>query len=99
MDKDSCFILERDTVRKPYTLDVAEYCNPFSCSDKDLDEFFAKDALFYDSELLGRTYAWIDLSNPTNILAMITLANDSVKAKLLKRNSLHPQQEIVFNEA
>ena len=97
MDKDSCFILERDTVRKPYTLEVAEYCNSFSCNDKDLDEFFAKDALFYDSELLGRTYAWIDLSNPTNILAMITLANDSVKAKFITSSARNRIQRGINN--
>ena len=97
MDKDSCFILERDTVRKPYTLEVAEYCNSFSFSDKDLDEFFAKDALFYDSELLGRTYAWIDMSNPTNILAMITLANDSVKAKFIASSSRNRIQRGINN--
>ena len=97
MDKDSCFILERDTVRKQYTLEVAEYCNSFSCSDKDLDEFFAKDALLYDSELLGRTYAWIDLSNPTNILAMITLANDSVKAKFITSSARNRIQRGINN--
>ena len=97
MDKDNCFILERDTVRKPYTLEVAEYCNSFSCSDKDLDEFFAKDALFYDSELLGKTYAWIDLSNPTNILAMITLANDSVKAKFITSSARNRIQRGINN--
>ena len=35
------FILERDAVMRPYTADVAAYCEPFSCEDKDLDEFFA----------------------------------------------------------
>ena len=97
MDKDNCFILERDTVRKPYTLEVAEYCNSISCSDKYLDEFFAKDALFYDSELLGRTYAWIDLSNPTNIFAMITLANDSVKAKFITSSARNRIQRGINN--
>ena len=69
----------------------------FCCGDKDLDEFFAKDALFYDSELLGRTYAWIDLSNPTNILAMITLANDSVKAKFITSSARNRIQRGINN--
>ena len=97
MGKDNIFILERDTVRKPYTSEVVEYCNPFSCNDKDLDEFFAKDALYYDSELIGRTYAWIDLSNPTNILAMITLANDSVKAKFIPSSARNRIQRGITN--
>lgn len=33
----------------------ATYCAPFSCNYKDLDEFFAKDALLYDIELPGTT--------------------------------------------
>lgn len=94
---DDCFILERDTVRKPYTAEVAEYCDPFSCKDKDLDEFFAKDALYYDSELLGRTYAWIDISHPTNILALVTLANDSVKAKFITKSARNRIQRGITN--
>ncbi len=53
------FILERDAVMQPYTADVAAYCEPFSCNDNDLDEFFSKDAFLYETELLGKTYAWI----------------------------------------
>lgn len=97
MELDDCFILERDTVRKPYTAEVAEYCDPFSCKDKDLDEFFAKDALYYDSELLGRTYAWIDISHPTNILALVTLANDSVKAKFITKSARNRIQRGITN--
>lgn len=91
------FILERDTVRKPYTAEIAEYCNPFSCKDKDLDDFFANDALLYDKELLGRTYVWIDLSNPTNIMAMVTLANDSVKAKFIASSARNRIQRRIVN--
>lgn len=97
MELDDCFVLERDTVRKPYTAEVAEYCEPFSCKDKDLDEFFAKDALYYDSELLGRTYAWIDVSHPTNILALVTLANDSVKAKFITKSARNRIQRGITN--
>ena len=97
MNNENCFILERDTVRKPYTAEVAEYCTPFSCKDKDLDEFFAKDALYYDSELLGKTYAWIDISNPMNIMAMVTLANDSVKAKFLANSARNRIQRGIIN--
>lgn len=97
MDKDNRFILERDTVRKPFSAEIADYCSPFYCKDKDLDEFFAKDALLYDSELLGRTYAWIDLSNPTKIMAMITLANDSVKAKFIANSARNRIQRGIIN--
>lgn len=31
-------------------------CQPFSCGENDLDEFFAKDCLINQSRLLGKTY-------------------------------------------
>lgn len=97
MDSDSVFILEQDTVRKPYSANIAEYCDPFSCGDKDLDEFFSKDALYYDSELLGRTYAWLDLADPTKIIGMVTLANDSVKAKFIANSARNRIQRGIKN--
>ena len=60
------FILERDAVMRPYTADVASYCVPFSCDDNDLDEFFSKDAFLYETELLGKTYAWINTADLEN---------------------------------
>lgn len=97
MQHDTQFLLERDTIKKPYNAEIANYCNHFSCSDKDLDEFFAKDALLYDRELLGRTYVWIDLTHPENILAFVTLANDSVKLKLISSSALNRLQRGVSN--
>ncbi len=64
------FILERDAVMRSYTADVAAYCAPFSCEDSDLDEFFSKDAFLYETELLGKTYAWINTADPSKILGL-----------------------------
>lgn len=97
MKETRLFKLERDSIRKPYTTEVAEYCTPFSCKDKDLDEFFAKDAFYYDSELLGRTYAWIDMANPTNIMGLVTLANDSIKVKSIANAARNRIQRGVTN--
>ena len=97
MNEEDVFILERDTLKRPYTAEVAEFCSPFSCRDEDLDEFFAKDAMYYDSELLGRTYAWIDLANPRNIMAMVTLSNDSVKAKYIANSARNRIQRGIVN--
>lgn len=72
MNVDS-FILERDAVMRPYTADVAAYCAPFSCEDSDLDEFFSKDAFLYETELLGKTYAWINTADQSKILGLETL--------------------------
>lgn len=97
MNSNPQFLLERDTIKKPHNAEIANYCKPFSCGDKDLDEFFVKDALLYDTELLGRTYVWIDLSHPENILAFVTLANDSVKLKLISSSALNRLQRGVSN--
>lgn len=91
------FILERDSFMRPYTSVVAEYCMPFSCCDKDLDDFFSHDAFLYDSELLGKTYAWIDASDPTKIIGLVTLANDSIKAHFLASSARNRLQRSITN--
>lgn len=97
MPSPDSLILERDAVMCHYTEYVADYCEPFYCKDKDLDEFFSKDAFLYDTELLGKTYAWIDTANPTQIVAMVTLANDSVKAKFIAGSARNRLQRSVAN--
>lgn len=97
MNKSLSFDLSEQSIRVPYTPEVASFCQPFSCNDCDLDDFFAIDALYYDSEMLGKTYAWLNRSDPTNILGMITLANDSVKLKLIAKSALNRIQRGVSN--
>lgn len=97
MATEGCFNLERDSFMRPYTHEVAEYCAPFTCHDKDLDEFFSEDAFHYDSELLGRTYAWISAEDPSKILGLITLANDSIKAKFIKGPARNRLQRSIIN--
>lgn len=97
MNNNAHFCLATDAARLPYTKEVASYCNPFRCEDKDLDEFFAKDALYYDSELLGKTYAWVNSENPRQILGLITLANDSVKSQHIAKSAKNRIQRCVPN--
>lgn len=97
MDKATGFNLTIDAIRLPYTKDVATYCAPFSCEDNDLDEFFATDAFLYDSELLGRTYAWVNAADPTQILGLVTLANDSVKAQFITSSARNRLQRSISN--
>lgn len=94
---DSTFILERDAILRPYTQEVTSYCIPFSCGNKDLDEFFATDAFYYDRELLGRTYAWLSIEEPSLIIALVTLANDSVKAKDMVSTARNRVQRSIVN--
>lgn len=97
MDKSIGFNLSEDAKRLPYTEDVASFCHPFTCKDTDLDEFFSKDAFFYNVELIGKTYAWVDASDPKQILGLITLANDSVKTKTLATTARNRLQRSVTN--
>ncbi|MDE6649899.1 MAG: GNAT family N-acetyltransferase [Muribaculaceae bacterium] len=82
---------------RPYTADVAAYCDIFSCDDSDLDEFFYKDAFLYENELLGKTYAWISISDPSKILGLVTLANDSVKAQFITNSARNRLQRSITN--
>lgn len=91
------FNLANEAIRMPYTADVVSFCHPFSCNNPDLDDFFANVALHYDSELLGKTYVWVKKSEPKHILGMITLANDSVKLKLIAKSALNRIQRSVTN--
>lgn len=97
MSSDNSFILERDAVMRPYTADIAAYCTPFSCEDSDLDEFFCRDAFLYETELLGKTYAWINTADPSKILGLVTLANDSVKAQFLANSARNRLQRSITN--
>lgn len=97
MELGSSFILERDAIMRPYTKEVATYCVPFHCDDIDLDEFFATDAFYYDEELLGKTYAWINIDNPSFIIALVTLANDSIKAKDIISSARNRVQRSITN--
>ncbi len=54
-------------------------CEPFTCENKDLDDFFANDAASYSKRLLGKTYLFCLKSNPKVIVAAFTLSNDSIR--------------------
>lgn len=91
------FILSRDARRVKFTPEIASYCLPFSCDNEDLDSFFNDDSLLYDKELLGKTYAWINIKNERQILAMTTLANDSIKLKIISPSAKNRLQRSIVN--
>lgn len=97
MMEHTLFDLEKEAVIKPFTKTIKDYCDPFSCGDPDLDEFFSLDAFYYDDEMLGKTYTWIDIMDPTKILGMVTLANDSIKAKLIGSTAKNRIQRGIIN--
>lgn len=89
-----------NTFMVPYTKEVADYCDPFSCGDGDLDDFFSHDVFLYEEELLGKTYCWINRDNQREIVAIATLSYDGIKTYTLdnpSRNALqrkipHPKR-------
>ena len=93
------FNFVESTFMVPYTKEVADYCDPFSCGDEDLDEFFSHDVFLYDEELLGKTYCWINRNNDNEIVAIATLSYDGIKTNNLdnpSRNAFQrkiPQQK------
>ena len=93
------FDVVENTFMVPYTKEVAEYCDPFSCGDEDLDEFFSNDVFLYEEELLGKTYCWVNKINRHEIIAIATLSYDGIKTYTLdnpSRNALQrkiPQQK------
>lgn len=54
-------------------------CQPFSCGDDDLDEFFAKDCLLNQDKLLGKTYLFCFRNQPQTIVSAFSLSNDSIR--------------------
>lgn len=70
---------------------------PFVCSDQDLDEFFQKDFIKYSEELFGKTYCFTLDQNPTIIVCAFTIANDSIKARLLPRSEKNKISRKVTN--
>lgn len=68
------------------TQDVIDNCNPFSCGEEDLDDFFANNAIAYEKELMGKTYCWVLREDVTQIIGMITLANAGIQTTHLKNN-------------
>lgn len=81
------FIFVENTFMVPYTKEVADYCDPFSCGDDDLDDFFSHDVFLYEEELLGKTYCWINKANHHEIVAIATLSYDGIKTYTLDNPS------------
>lgn len=62
---------------------LLEQCKPFVCGHDDLDEFFRSDYKLYADKLLGKTYAFRLIDNPSKIVSIFTLSNDAIRIKQL----------------
>ncbi|WP_183560622.1 N-acetyltransferase [Mucilaginibacter sp. SP1R1] len=87
--------LEECTLR-PYNSEALNFCSPFDCGHKDLNDFFANDSIDYSNQLLGKTYCFTANEDPKLVVAAFTVANDSIKtthlpnARKQKVNKLIP---------
>ena len=67
----------------PHTDKMLIQSRPFSCGDKDLDDFFLYDAVKYERQLLGKSYCFRLDSDKRVVVCFFTLSNSSVEARNL----------------
>lgn len=93
------YILGIDCSFSKVNEEIINRCQPFSCGDDDLDDFFAQDIIAYEKDLMGKTYCWLDNSDNTKIVAMITLANAGIQTTHLQNNpKRHLHKNIAYNK-
>ena len=98
MERDFDLSIEIDCTLLSYTQEVLERCEEFSCGNKDLDDFFRSDVFLYENEMLGKSYCWVTNSKPHKIVALVTIANDSIKSSVLPTNSRNRFNRIFNNQ-
>ena len=74
------------------TAEKLAMCEPFTCENQDLDDFFANDSVLYAQHLLGKTYLFSLRNNPDIIVAAFTLSNDSIRLT----NKLNEESKNMF---
>lgn len=89
--------LLQDCVMLTFSKEIVRQCPPFSCGDDDLNNFFMEDSFLYAEEMLGKTYCWVTKEKPYRIVALITLANDSIKAHKLSSSTRNKVQRSISN--
>jgi len=70
----------------PHTGEMLKQSQPFSCGDKDLDDFFLHDAAKYERQLLGKSYCFCLKSDNAVVVSAFTLSNSSIDAHNLPNN-------------
>lgn len=54
-------------------------CEPFSCNNEDLDDFFTNQATVFHKHLLAKPYMFCLKDSPNTIVCAFTLSNDSIR--------------------
>ncbi|MDR2848320.1 MAG: hypothetical protein LBV39_04370 [Bacteroidales bacterium] len=76
------FLRER-CILSPLNSEMLAQCQPFSCGDTDLNDFFLNDADNYYRQLLGKTYCYRLKEDRSEIVCAFTLAYSSMDVRHL----------------
>ena len=82
----------------PHTVEMLQQSRPFSCEDKDLDDFFLYDAFKFEKQLLGKSYCFRLKSDNSVIVCAYTLSNSSVEARNLPNSRKKKLMENIPHE-
>lgn len=72
-------ILEEHCILDVLTDEILSECEPFTCGDDDMDEFFRNDALSYTRYKMGKSYCFRMKDDVSIIVACFTVSNDSIR--------------------
>ena len=89
--KDNCSIFS-------HTVEMLQQSRPFSCGDKDLDDFFFRDAFKYEQQLLGKSYCFRLKNDNSIIVSIFTLSSSSIDARNLPNNRKRKLTENIPHE-
>ena len=76
-------LLREKCITLPLNSEVISGCDPFSCGDADLDDFFYHSTDNYRKQLLGNSWCYLLEENPKVIVCAFTLSNSSVDVRHL----------------
>ena len=80
------------------TDDLLSICQPFSCGNEDLDDFFRNDATRYAYYLMGKSYCFRKTDDPTKIVCTFTVSNDSIRIYDLPRSRKDYMKSLTHHE-
>lgn len=80
------------------TDDLLSICQPFSCGNEDLDDFFRNDATRYAYYLMGKSYCFRKTDDPTKIVCTFTVSNDSIRIYDLPRSRRDYMKSLTHHE-
>ena len=80
------------------TDDLLSTCQPFSCGNEDLDDFFKNDATRYAYYLMGKSYCFRKNDDPVKIVCAFTVSNDSIRIYDLPRSRKDYMKSLTHHE-